>query len=336
MPLPFIIGAAAVAIATGYGAKKGYDAYKDNEEAEDDYRDAQIKYEKSSKKSKMAKEFANEKFSDLGKLQCNIIQDENGLNRLREIALQYKQDIANVSQGQLDSTQLQQFDEIVRDLDKGLGDMKAAIGASVGAGAMAGLGAFGGVGLIGTASTGTAITSLTGVAATNATLAWFGGGSLATGGLGIAGGAAVLGGIVAAPAIAIAGAIFASRAKAKKEKADDYWWDIKNLCEAMDRESELWYIFGRKADEKSNALENTYRRFARAMANVESSMDKYKHPFGSNDDGRDFAESIRLARDMLTSVCSPIINDKDSDSKELTNLQKDIQQKLKNINRDYR
>lgn len=63
------------------------------------------------------------------------------------------------------------------------------------------LGAWGLVSLIGSASTGTAISSLSGVAATNATLAWFGGGSLATGGAGIAGGFWVLGGIVAAPII---------------------------------------------------------------------------------------------------------------------------------------
>ncbi len=43
-----------------------------------------------------------------------------------------------------------------------------------------------------TASTGTAISSLSGVAATNAVLAWLGGGSLAAGGGGMAGGAAVL------------------------------------------------------------------------------------------------------------------------------------------------
>lgn len=63
------------------------------------------------------------------------------------------------------------------------------------------LGAWGLVSLIGSASTGTVISSLSGIAATNATLAWFGGGSLATGGAGMAGGFWVLGGIVAAPII---------------------------------------------------------------------------------------------------------------------------------------
>lgn len=63
------------------------------------------------------------------------------------------------------------------------------------------------VGTLATASTGTAIGSLSGAAATNATLAWFGGGSIASGGLGIAGGTAVIGGIIVVPALIITGLI---------------------------------------------------------------------------------------------------------------------------------
>ncbi len=58
------------------------------------------------------------------------------------------------------------------------------------------------VATLGTASTGTAISGLSGAAATNATLAWLGGGSIAAGGGGIATGAAVLTAGVAAVAIA--------------------------------------------------------------------------------------------------------------------------------------
>jgi len=63
------------------------------------------------------------------------------------------------------------------------------------------LGAWGVVSIIGSASTGTAISTLSGVAATNATLAWFGGGSLAAGGAGMAGGFWMLSGIMSAPII---------------------------------------------------------------------------------------------------------------------------------------
>ena len=62
-----------------------------------------------------------------------------------------------------------------------------------------------GVSAFATASTGTAISSLSGAAATNATLAWLGGGSLAAGGGGMAAGTAVLGLVAAAPAFFIGG-----------------------------------------------------------------------------------------------------------------------------------
>lgn len=44
MPLPFIIGAAALA-ATSYGAKKGYDGYKKQSEAKDTIEAAKWAYE---------------------------------------------------------------------------------------------------------------------------------------------------------------------------------------------------------------------------------------------------------------------------------------------------
>lgn len=75
------------------------------------------------------------------------------------------------------------------------------------AGAAAGGITFAAVGAFATASTGTAIGSLSGAAATSATLAWLGGGSLAAGGAGVAGGTMVLTGLVAAP-VMVAGAGF--------------------------------------------------------------------------------------------------------------------------------
>lgn len=69
------------------------------------------------------------------------------------------------------------------------------------------------------ASTGTMIGALSGAAATNATLAWLGGGSLAAGGFGMAGGMAVLGGIVAGPALALGGVFLDSKAEDKLYEA---------------------------------------------------------------------------------------------------------------------
>ncbi|MEW1956801.1 hypothetical protein [Kineococcus sp. NPDC059986] len=76
-----------------------------------------------------------------------------------------------------------------------------ALAGGLGVGAGAGAGAFAAVGAFAAASTGTAISGLSGAAATSATLAALGGGSLAAGGGGVAAGTLVLGSLVAAPAV---------------------------------------------------------------------------------------------------------------------------------------
>lgn len=93
--------------------------------------------------------------------------------------------------------------------------MSSAINVGIGsiAGGTMAVGAWSLVALFGSASTGTAISGLSGIAATNATLAWFGGGALAAGGTGIAGGMTVLGGIVAVPLV-----YFAAKSTHKKAK----------------------------------------------------------------------------------------------------------------------
>jgi hypothetical protein len=76
-----------------------------------------------------------------------------------------------------------------------------ALAGGVTAGAGAGATAFATVGAFAAASTGTSISGLSGAAATSATLAWLGGGSIAAGGGGVAAGTIVLGSLVLAPAV---------------------------------------------------------------------------------------------------------------------------------------
>lgn len=75
---------------------------------------------------------------------------------------------------------------------------------AVGGGTLAGAG-WVVVAALGTASTGTAIGGLSGVAALNATLAWFGGGAIVAGGAGMAGGTVILALIVMAPMALLTG-----------------------------------------------------------------------------------------------------------------------------------
>ena len=104
-------------------------------------------------------------------------------------------------------------------------------------GALAAFGAYGAAQALACASTGTAIASLSGAAATNATLAFFGGGSLAAGGLGMAGGTVVLGGLVAGPALFVMGFVAGAAAKKSLDQAKTNQLEAIQLAEQLDTAS---------------------------------------------------------------------------------------------------
>ena len=130
-------------------------------------------------------------------------------------------------------------------------------------GALAAFGAYGAAQALACASTGTAIASLSGAAATNATLAFFGGGSLAAGGLGMAGGAAVLGGLVAGPALMVMGFVAGHAAKKDLEKA------YTNKAEAIEIASQL---------EAASLQCETIRRRTYMFYNLLARLDSYFIP----------------------------------------------------------
>ena len=119
-------------------------------------------------------------------------------------------------------------------------------GISAGAGVLTAWGAYGGTMALASAGTGTAIGTLSGVAATNATLAWLGGGALAAGGYGMAGGVVVLGTLVAGPALLIFGSILGAKADKKLdeahanlEKAKTFATEVEGVCQKLVRIQEV-------------------------------------------------------------------------------------------------
>ena len=74
---------------------------------------------------------------------------------------------------------------------------------------------------LGVASTGTAISSLTGIAATNATLAAIGGGALSVGGGGMALGSAILGGATLGVGLLVGGVVFNVTGSKMSDQADE-------------------------------------------------------------------------------------------------------------------
>ncbi len=109
----------------------------------------------------------------------------------------------------------------------------AVIGSAIG-GVLAAYGAYTGVGMFASTAGGVAIAEISGVAATNATLAWLGGVALSVGGFGMVGGMAVFGGLVAGPALAILGAMSADEMKEKLEKAKAYHSQVEKAVKKAD------------------------------------------------------------------------------------------------------
>ena len=232
MPLPLIpiILGGASAIAAGVGLKKGLDAKNDMDLAKSINYDAKDLVAKAENTIKTSKENATEAIESLGKAKIDVLSGSihdfvRNFEKIRNIQFNDSEGLEELRHFNPQSPEFLQLKQVSMDAK----DIAVNGIGALGGGALLAFGTYnvvmGGLGgLLVTATTGTALTSLSGVAATNATLAWLGGGALSAGGLGMMGGAAVLGGIVFGPALALGGALFAKQA----EKA---YWDAKSNLE---------------------------------------------------------------------------------------------------------
>ncbi|GAA4260429.1 hypothetical protein GCM10022255_089060 [Dactylosporangium darangshiense] len=150
----------------------------------------------------------------------------------------------------------------VEHVTAGVTGLASAVGAAVSAQA----GALWGVSAFASASTGTAISSLSGVAAQNATLAWLGGGSLASGGGGVAVGGAVLGLVTIVPALLVGGMTMGVVGARTKTKARGFAATVdveveriglvREMLGATERRiEELRVLLGRMTERASRALD---------------------------------------------------------------------------------
>lgn len=239
MPIPLLfigIGAATATFGVGKSIKAGIDqkeANRTNERADDIIKNA-------SKKIETCRKNCGAAIDNLGKCKIQILDESikpfiAEFEKLNHVELSESKGLNELQKMVLDQ---KNFTEL-----KELQSMATSMAGGVASGAMAGaitaFGAYGAAGALATASTGTAIASLSGAAATNATLAFFGGGSLAAGGLGMAGGTAVLGGLVAGPALAVLGVVVGAKASANLDKAYSNLSKAKEFKEEMDAAATL-------------------------------------------------------------------------------------------------
>lgn len=233
MPIPFLIMgiiAGSAAIGAGKTVKAGVDTSKTKKINSE----SQYVIELSTNKAEKARMICNEAIYSLGEQKISVLDNTvkrfiTTFEKIHSIEFKESAGLRELGRVRIDHAGLGELKKLSIMADSLL---KGAAGGGV-AGAITAFGAYNGAMLLGTASTGTAISTLSGAAATKATLAFLGGGALKAGGLGIAGGTTVLGGLIAAPALAIFGIVIGAKASANKERA------YANLAKAEEYEEEM-------------------------------------------------------------------------------------------------
>lgn len=237
MPLPLwliplaVKGAAVVAGAAGAAAAAH--GVKKMKDANDTMESAKNQHEKNMKKFEKENEITAEAMDALGKLELEIL---HSFSEFSDVFEQIKNRPVFGAYSK-NGVKLPKYDgEKIKEVSVGAGVLLGGLGGA-GLGAAGGFAAAGAttaaVMALGTASTGTAIASLSGAAATNATLALLGGGTLAAGGGGMAAGAAALSAATLGVGLLVGGIIFSFTGSQLSDKADKAWEQMKKAEEKI-------------------------------------------------------------------------------------------------------
>lgn len=240
MPLPLIVpivlGAAGL-----FGLGKTVKAAMDNSEANDIAESVAAVVADAENALESGKDGCNSALRAYGEQKLKVIGKEvqdfvDLFSRLKNVSLEHSPELDRLNVGEFTEIAL----EDLKHSCSFAGEFAASAAAGAGAGAITAFGAYGGTMMLASAGTGTAISTLSGAAATNATLAWLGGGTLAAGGYGVAGGTMVLGALVAGPALLVLGSVLGAQAskklddaRANREKAKTYETQVRVVLEKL-------------------------------------------------------------------------------------------------------
>ena len=188
MPIPLIpiaIGAAALSVgSTVHSTLKTRKWQKIHNEA---LNSANATAERTEK----VQERFNAEANELGRLRVSELETLREAATFLENAKVKNRDLSP-QLAKIPTAQVQRWKQLHGEAMKSLGIGAAGTAGTASAGLATAAGLYTAAGILGTASTGTAISALSGAAANSARLAWLGGGALTAGGAGMAGGVATM------------------------------------------------------------------------------------------------------------------------------------------------
>lgn len=324
MPLPLIIGGIA-AIAGVAGVGSGIHGGVKMKEANDTMKLAQRIQERAVEKFNQKNTEITELMDNLGKQELEILSSFKQFSDLIE-KIQGRPEFKEYN---IDGVNLPKYEaEELKKVSAGAGVLLGGIGgAAVGtAGGFAAAGVTtSAVMAIGTVSTGTAISTLSGVAATNATLAALGGGSLAAGGGGMALGSMILGGATLGVGLLIGGVIFNATGSKLSDKADEAYSQAKRTEREVDKivayfDELSFYAVRFKIS--LDYIEEQYRKRLTILDNI-INVDKKVEWQEFSDEEKILVENLVLLVGLLYNVCKVKLVLKSEKEDELNQVNKD-------------
>ena len=328
--IPIILGAAAAG-AGGWGLFKSGKAIADNSEANDVNERARRLQDHITDNLKKARDKSKTALERLGNKKLHVCEVPVGkfitlAEMIKNIEFSESEGLDELGKFKIDR---QSFAELKEINILATSFAKGAAGGAIAGGAVA-FGAYSAAGAFAAASTGTAIASLGGAAATNATLAFFGGGALAAGGFGMAGGMAVLGGVVAGPALLVLGAVMGSKASANLDNA------YSNLAKVQEAEAEVNVMvaacngIAKRADLFTRILVKLellvspqIENLATIIKNEGTDYSKY-----SQSSKNDVAAVFATVKSIKAMLDTPLLNDKGALTEESEKVAEAVNRKL--------
>ncbi|WP_141576276.1 hypothetical protein [Actinomadura sp. WMMA1423] len=302
--MPFFIPVVLVAVgaATGgggvaLGGKGAYDLKKANERA----KKAACEYEQRRAVTENKLESSNQKLKALGMQQEQALIDV--VVRMGDFLRRHERQVRESDRLLVEGigatmTQVPEQQGLEMEAAAFIG---GALGAAV-AGAGTGAGVTAAAGSLGVASTGAAIGGLSGAAAESATLAFLGGGSLASGGGGMALGAAALNFVTIGPALLVGGLVVKGQGAKAITKAREREAEIAVAIAELDETEVRLEGVDARADELGDLLAKLSAQATSALDILES------EPFDSQVHAPRFQRAMSLVMAVRDVAATPIID----------------------------
>jgi hypothetical protein len=161
----------------------------------------------------------------------------------------------------------------------------------------------------GAASTGTSISALSGVAAQNATMAALGGGSLASGGGGMALGATALNFVTVGPALLVGGLLLNGQGEKALTRAKEFVADAKVQQAEVAGMRTTFKAVERRIDELSDLLQSLVSRAVPAIVVLEGIENLEEDGFQPQRHAREFQEAIGLTVAVRDVASTPVVEE---------------------------